>query len=133
MSYGWLDNHVKDKTMTIQLCPEENSALELLTNLIPKNDILVLFGATGMGKTTTLRELQRRLNTAFISTKEFFDSSKTCHPLALDQAIGELLWNAIKSHDLVIIDDFHLANFTLNAHHLYPRFGFFNNYLTEIG
>ena len=59
--------------------------------------------------------------------RDFVDSLNKRHPLALEEALHEVLLDALQKHDCVIVDDFHLATaVTRGGCGFYPRNGHWN-------
>jgi ATP-dependent 26S proteasome regulatory subunit len=88
--------------------------------------ILRLWGGTGRGKTTVLRELHRQAGGAFLNMKDFVEASATKHPLALEETLYHLIIETLKTNSLVIVDDLHLLDLNACGCHFYPRGGYFN-------
>jgi ATP-dependent 26S proteasome regulatory subunit len=86
-----------------------------------------LWGGIGRGKTTVLSELHKRVGGAFLNMKDFVASSAGKHPLALEETLYQLIFDALKTEPLVIVDDVHLLDLFSAGCHFYPRSGFFNS------
>ncbi len=115
------------KEPDIQLCPAQKRAFDLLMVGVQLGSILRVWGGTGRGKTTILRELHKRLGGAFLNMKDFVESSSTKHPLALEETLYQLIVDALKVNSLVIVDDTHLLDLYSTGCHFYPRAGLFNS------
>ena len=89
--------------------------------------VLRVWGGTGRGKTTILRELHSQIGGAFLNMKEFVEASASKHPLALEETLYQLIMNALKANPLVIVDDVHLLDLFSAGCHFYPRSGYFNS------
>jgi hypothetical protein len=89
--------------------------------------ILRLSGGVGRGKTTILTELHRQVGGAFLKMKDFVEASARNHPLALEETLYRLIFDALKSHAVVIVDDVHLLDLYSAGCHFYPRSGYFNS------
>lgn len=111
----------------IQLCPAQKRAFESLQAGIQVGSILRLWGGTGRGKTTVLREVHRKSGGVYINMKDFVEASTTKHPLALEETLYHLIMDALKANPLVIVDDVHLLDLYSAGCHFYPRSGYFNS------
>src|SRR6266478_1797896 len=115
------------KQSNIQLCPAQKQAFDSALAGVQLGSILRVWGGTGRGKTTILRELHRQVGGAFLNMKEFVEASATKHPMALEETLYQLIMDALKANPLVIVDDVHLLDLFSAGCHFYPRSGFFNS------
>src|SRR6185295_10778992 len=113
-------------TSSIRLCPAQKRAFESVSAGLQVGSILRVWGGTGRGKTTILRELHRQAGGAFINMKDFVEVSATKHPLALEETLYHVIVEALKANPLVIVDDVHLLDLYSGGCHFYPRSGYFN-------
>ncbi len=79
-----------------QLCPAQQSALESLLKGLIIGSIFRLNGATGRGKTTVLKEIHKQVGGAFLGMKDFAEASAQANPLALEETLYSLVFNALK-------------------------------------
>jgi ATP-dependent 26S proteasome regulatory subunit len=56
--------------------------------------------------------------------RDLVNQSRQRHPQALEESFYETVHHALRRHDLVIVDDFHLVDLNHNGCHFYPRGGF---------
>ena len=110
-----------------QLCPAQKRAFDSLLAGIQVGSILRVWGGTGRGKTTVLRQLHKQTGGVFLNMKEFVEASSTKHPLALEETLYHLIMDALKANPLVIVDDVHLLDLFSAGCHFYPRSGYFNS------
>ena len=75
------------KESKVQLCPAQKRAFDSLLTGVRVGSILRLWGGTGRGKTTVLRQLHQQTGGAFISMKDFVEASALKHPLALEETL----------------------------------------------
>src|SRR6266550_4763249 len=115
------------KQSNIQLCPAQKQAFDSLLAGVELGSILRVWGGTGRGKTTILRELNRQVGGAFLNMKEFVEASASKHPMALEETLYQLIMYALKDNPLVIVDDVHLLDLFSAGCHFYPRSGYFNS------
>jgi ATP-dependent 26S proteasome regulatory subunit len=111
----------------IQLCPAQKRTFESLAQGVQVGSILRLWGGVGRGKTTILRQLHRQLGGAFLNIKDFVEASARNHPLALEETLYRLVWDALQAHPVVILDDVHLVDLFSTGCHFYPRSGYLNS------
>src|SRR5579884_3367019 len=105
----------------VQLSPAQTTARELLHRALAISPVLCLWAETGRGKTTVLRHLHDEIGGAFLSIQDILNSMLEQHPLSIEERLFELVRNAIKDHQTVILDDFELVNTAFCCHHTYPR------------
>src|SRR5258705_9732298 len=115
------------KQSNIQLCPAQKQAFDSALAGVELGSILRVWGGTGRGKTTILRELHRQVGGAFLNMKDFVETSTGKHPLALEETLYQLFVDALKAQPLVIVDDVHLLDLFSAGCHFYPRSGYFNS------
>jgi ATP-dependent 26S proteasome regulatory subunit len=115
------------KSTGIKLCPAQQRVFDHLSAGVQIGSVLRLWGGVGRGKTTILREFHKRHEGAFLTMKDFVRASAGNHPLALEETLYQLLFDALKSHPLVIMDDVHLLDLYSAGCHFYPRSGYFNS------
>ena len=111
----------------VHLCPAQKRAFDSLLAGVQVGSILRVWGGTGRGKTTVLRELHKQAGGGFLNMKEFVEASATRHPLALEETLYRLIMDALNAHSLVIVDDVHLLDLFSAGCHFYPRGGYFNS------
>src|SRR5260370_14544885 len=110
----------------IKLCPAQKVAFDGLSAALKRGSILRLCGGTGRGKTTVLEELHRQAGGAFLNMRDCVEASSKNHPLALEETVYRLIFDALKEHPMVIVDDVHLLDLFSGGCHFYPRSGLFN-------
>jgi transitional endoplasmic reticulum ATPase len=112
---------------TIQLCPAQQSVLEALLKGLQIGSIFRVWGGVGRGRTTILREAHKKTGGAFLSMADFAAASTLKHPMALEETLYNLVFDALKNHSVAILDDFHLLDLFSAGCHFYPRSGFLNS------
>src|SRR5581483_5059577 len=85
----------------------------------------------GMGSTTVLRHVRDALGGAFVGVRQFLGELMRSNPLALEETLLRVLEDAIREHDVVIVDDLHLINDVTNSGD-YPRTCLLDAALTAI-
>jgi ATP-dependent 26S proteasome regulatory subunit len=101
-------------------------AFDQLLAGIQVGSIVRLWGGVGRGKTTILKELHKQVGGVLLSMRDFMEASAKNHPLALEETLYQLLFDALRSHPVLIVDDVHLADLSAAGCHFYPRSGHFN-------
>jgi ATP-dependent 26S proteasome regulatory subunit len=109
------------------LCPAQQRAFDSLSAGVQIGSILRLRAGCGRGKTTLLKELHARIGGVFLNMNDFVEASAKNHPLALEETLYRLLYDALRSHPVVIMDDLHLLDLYSAGCHFYPRSGYFNS------
>ncbi len=93
---------------SFELCPAQAEAIEFLVAWQDQKPILHLYSAPGLGKTEILKQFQARTNAHWLDVRPFVQDVATRHPLAMQDALGHVLMQALKQHSTIIVDDFHL-------------------------
>jgi ATP-dependent 26S proteasome regulatory subunit len=119
--------------MTLQLCPAQQQAFNLLKDVLPLFNILGLVGPPGAGKTTVLHEIQRHTEGKYLTTRDFLDGLRPAHPLALEETFEQLVMEALRTHDCVIVDDLSLLAAAMGGCNAYPRAGLLEVALNALG
>ena len=115
------------KESKIQLCPAQKNVLESLQRGLPIGSIFHVWGGVGRGKTSVLKELHRQTGGAFLGMTDFAAASSLKHPMALEETLYNLVFDALKAHPVVILDDLHLLDLYSAGCHFYPRSGYLNS------
>jgi transitional endoplasmic reticulum ATPase len=118
--------------MTTQLCPAQQQAFDGLCAGLSAGNVFVVFGDTGMGKTTVLSQLQQTIGGKLLTIKDVVDTTRQQHPLAMEEAFERLVMTALQEHDVVLLDDLHLIDSVLGCCHFYPRQGWIRAPLTAL-
>ena len=96
-------------TGEVKLTRSQHLAAQCLLRRLPAADVLVLEGPAGSGKTVVLREVQRQSGGKLIGARQFLEALIAPGPAAIEEAFLGMLDEALASHDLVLVDDLHLA------------------------
>lgn len=111
----------------IQLCPAQQNVLDSLLHGLQIGSIFRVWGGVGRGKTTVLKEVHRQIGGAFLGMNDFVAASSLKHPMALEETLYNLVFDALKAHPVVILDDLHLLDLYHAGCHFYPRSGYLNS------
>jgi len=115
------------------LSPTQQSAYDWLLDTLPLGSIFHLWAKNGRGRTTVLDQLHRQLGGARVTVSDFVNATHERHPLALEDALYRVVFDALKDHDRVIVDDFHVASAVMVGHcHFYPRTGLLDAPMTAL-
>ncbi|MDF1502227.1 AAA family ATPase [Roseisolibacter sp. H3M3-2] len=116
---------------SIPLAPAQQRALDALVDLPPGPAVLVT--RPGMGRSTLLRAVHRALGGTLLGASDLTRALDARHPLAVEEALHRLLADALAEHEVVLVDDFHLAASPLLVGHFYPRNGLARLPLAALG
>ena len=92
----------------IVLTPAQRRAADGLQEGLSLGAVCVLHGDSGSGKTTILREIQRKTCAGWIDAGEFLKRLNTRLPAAIEESLFDVIEEKAAAHDLVIVDDLHL-------------------------
>src|ERR1700676_523715 len=94
--------------MPPQLCPAQQQTFDQLQQVLALFPILGVAGHPGAGKSTILHCLHQQTGGEWISMRELLQAFRTRHPLAMEEALHELIESALKTNDYIYLDDFSL-------------------------
>ena len=117
----------------MKLIPAQQHAFDGLIRLLPIGEVFVVFGGTGMGKTTVLRQAQAATGGVYLSMRDFHQAMAGRHPLAIEEALIQVIRDGMEQNDTVIVDDLHLLTGVIDGgcgH--YPKPGLVNAPLTAL-
>jgi transitional endoplasmic reticulum ATPase len=115
------------------LSPTQRDAYDRLVAALPAGNIFDLRSKPGRGRSTILSLIHAAKGGAFLTARNFVESLNKRHPLALEEALYEVLLDALREHDCVIVDDFHVATaVTRGGCSFYPRNGLLNAPMTVV-
>ena len=103
--------------------PPPNSSVQLsvravidqLVAALPAGNIFDVRCKPGRGRTTVLSALHGALGGTKVTIEDFVTRLSTRHPLGLEEAIYEVILDALREHDCVIVDDFHVATSVMRS------------------
>ncbi|HRW49019.1 MAG: AAA family ATPase [Caldilinea sp.] len=104
------------------LSPSQREAVAMIERLLEEQNLIVIRGGRGTGKSTLARYLHEQHGGGVIGIREMLEASDTVHPMQVENAFLALMVRELARHDLLIIDDIHLL--LLHFHgQFYPRAG----------
>src|SRR5712692_2526169 len=118
--------------MDTKLCSAQQQAFDALRRMLPMGNVFVLYGFTGAGKTTVLRETHHAVGGALLTMQDFVNAMHGQHPLALEEVFEQMVMDALRAHDCVIVDDLHLINDVVCCNGAYPRLRYLNTTLSVL-
>jgi AAA+ superfamily predicted ATPase len=124
-----------DVTMTRPptLSPVQQQALDALLRAARPGRVVTLLGGPGAGKSTILRAAHDQLGGVLLGATEIQAAvAAGDHPLAIEEAVHQLLDRALDEHAVVLLDDLHLLSMVVEGCHSYPRGHFINVALTAL-
>jgi transitional endoplasmic reticulum ATPase len=118
---------------TIRLSPVQQSAFDDLRAALSLGSVFTLWADTGRGRTTVLRELHREFGGVLLTLRDFVAAAQKRHPMALEDALYDLVFEALRQQDYVFVDDLHVATAVMSGGcHFYPRFGYLDAPMTVL-
>jgi AAA+ superfamily predicted ATPase len=103
-----------------ELAPAQRRVADEIRSALATGDVCVLRAAAAMGKTTILHRLHAELGGSCVRPSEFMTLLKDRSPMAIEETFLEVLEDAVRRDDLVLVDDFHLIANVVQAFE-YPR------------
>lgn len=114
------------------LCPVQQKAFDWFLYAAEIGNVLHCWCRMGRGRSTVLGRLHHTLGGAFLRIQDFVEATSGRHPLALEDALYNVVFQALRDNDCVIVDDFHVATSTMNSCHFYPRSGYLDSPMTVL-
>jgi hypothetical protein len=115
----------------ITLSPAQHAAHDAVMAALPAGNLFELRAKPGRGRTTVLGALHEALGGALLTVEDFVVALDQRHPLALEEALFERMYEALREHDRVIVDDLHVATTVMRGGcHFYPRSGLLDAHMT---
>jgi SpoVK/Ycf46/Vps4 family AAA+-type ATPase len=108
----------------IRLCPAQERARSYLLRSLPRVPVIACCGRPGAGRTTVLRALHAEIGGVFIDAGDYVEAEIEEHPFRLEETFYRLVRDALRSHQHVFVDDFHLLRRVVADSFHYPRGGF---------
>lgn len=118
--------------MNDKLCAAQQQAFDSMLRVLPMGNVFVLYGNSGSGKSAVLRTLYEELQGAFLNMKDFIDAMRDRHPLAFEETFEQMVMDALRANEIVIVDDLHLLNNVVGCNGGYPRLRFLDAVLTTL-
>jgi len=115
-----------------ELCPAQQRAYDWFVSVADVENILHCWSKTGRGRSTVLSQLHRKFGGKLLGIKDFVEAMRDRHPLSLEDALHQIVLDALQEYDCVIVDDFHVATATMDSCHFYPRSGYLESITTLI-
>ena len=106
---------------TYPLSPAQQRARDDLIGGLRVASAAVLAGTAGIGKTGVLAHVHRALGGAFLTIEDFMEAMGARHPLALEETFFHLVREALREHDVVVMDDVDLISNVVSCGSFYPR------------
>ena len=116
-----------------KLCPVQQKAYDWFLGAAEVGNVLHCWCRTGRGRSTVLAQLHRTLGGVFLGIQDFVDATRDFHPLALEDALYNVVFQALRENNCVVVDDFHVATSTMKNCHFYPRSGYLDSPMTVLG
>jgi transitional endoplasmic reticulum ATPase len=111
-----------------KLSPVQQSAVEWFDQAWGMGNVFHLWAPEGRGRSTVMREMQERKGGKILGLRDFVEACTDRHPLALEDALYQIVMDAIAEHDTVFVDDWHVATAPMgDACSFYPRSGHLNS------
>jgi transitional endoplasmic reticulum ATPase len=107
-----------------QLSPTQRDVYDKLLAALPAGHIFEVRCKLGRGRSTVLTHLHAALGGTLLTVKDFVACLSKHHPLALEEAFYEVVFDALREHDNVIVDDLHVVTAVMRGGcNFYPRTG----------
>jgi hypothetical protein len=109
------------------LCPVQKQAADQFACLFDIGNIFHCWCRTGRGRSTVLAHLHNAFGGRLLGVQDFAEAGLQRHPMAVEDAIFQVLFDALQQESIVFVDDFHVATAVTNGCHFYPRSGYLDS------
>jgi transitional endoplasmic reticulum ATPase len=117
---------------TRTLSPSQKKAYDEALANIASTSLVVVWGDSGLGRTTILRALHAKTGGAFLTMRTYVEKMAHQHPLAFEETFQALVLRALKKNRTVYVDDLHLLSSVVCCGYAYPRKDFLDAPLSVI-
>jgi transitional endoplasmic reticulum ATPase len=114
------------------LSPSQRRTFEHAAKDIAATNVVVVWGHSGLGRTTVMRTLHGETGGSFLSMRDYIERMERAHPLAFEETFQDYVLSAFKKDRVVFVDDLHLLNSVVCCGYSYPRKDFLESALTVI-
>jgi ATP-dependent 26S proteasome regulatory subunit len=119
-------------TASASLAPVQQKSLDKLLDAAQPGRVVALLSMSGRGRTTVLRAAHAKLGGVLLGAADLQAAIAGRHPLAVEDALYDMLTSALAAHEVVLLDDAHLVLHMLEGGHFYPRPSLVNVALTAL-
>ena len=106
------------------LAATQRRALDALLAAAQPGNFAVLLGGPGKGKSSLLAAAQQQLGGVILGAAEVQAEVAKHPPLAIENALYDMISRALDASSVVFLDDLHLPLQVVEGCHMYPRGGF---------
>jgi ATP-dependent 26S proteasome regulatory subunit len=115
------------------LSPSQQEAFDALAHASKHTNVLALWCRDGMGRTTVLRELHRKMKGAYLSANDIVQAMGESDPFSLEETFHDIVLEALEEEKTVFVDDFGLFSDVVgDCNYHYPRSGLLSLALTSL-
>jgi transitional endoplasmic reticulum ATPase len=110
--------------LAIELCSVQKQAADWFAQAHMIHNVFHCWSRTGRGRSTVFAHLQRNFGGRLLGMKDFAEAAQQRHPIALEDALYRVIFDALQQESMVLVDDLHLATAAMTGCHFYPRSGY---------
>ena len=116
----------------LDLCPVQQRAYDWFLEAAEIGNVLHCWCRSGRGRSTVLARLHRAFGGTLLRIQDFVEATSDRHPLALEDALYNVVFQCLRNNDCVIVDDLHVATSAMKDCHFYPRSGYLDSPMTVL-
>lgn len=105
----------------MNLSPSQQRVIDELRNDWSEGNAFVLWAPAGLGRTTMLRAVQEERGGVVLGMAGYLERLVDAEPLALEETLHELLVDALRENEVVLVDDLDLLNDVVCCSSFYPK------------
>lgn len=102
------------------LYPTQTQTVNQVLQLSQPGSIVLLSGEWGTGRSTVVRALHAQWGGRLLTARDFVHMQADNHPFKFEEAFCQLMEDALKQHETVLVDDFDLV-VDFSTHYEMPR------------
>jgi transitional endoplasmic reticulum ATPase len=118
--------------MVTSLSPGQRTAFDRVVGSLATTRVAAVSAVPGFGRTSVLRALHEKYGGALVGARDFLESLRGTHPIALEEMIHALILTTLADTDYVFVDDFHLVAQATALHQIYPRGQFLHSVISSV-
>jgi transitional endoplasmic reticulum ATPase len=105
----------------MSLSPSQKRVVDELRHDWTDGNAFVIWAPYGLGRSTMLRAVHEERGGVLIGMAAYLDRLATAEPLALEETLHQVLMDALRENEVVLVDDLHLLNNVVCCNTFYPK------------
>jgi SpoVK/Ycf46/Vps4 family AAA+-type ATPase len=112
---------MESSSHAIELSPTQSGVFQAAERALKLGNMVHIWGGLGRGKTTVLAALHQKWGGARLGIRDFVDRLSRSHPFAMEEALYQVLLEAVTRNPIVFVDDLDLVTSVVCCNYYYQR------------